>query len=379
MKTDYINEIKELKKQIAVSQVKTVLSANKEMLLQYWKIGRKLLEIKDNETEKFDIFSKALKKEFPKLKCFSVINLKYMQKFSSCYQPQIIQLFTEFKNKFSNNQSEKQPLALLQNFEKQYKELSKQSDIQITDEEFFKSPIASLSWQHHLMIMKKLKDYPRIFWYILNTIEHGNSHNILGMQIEAGVFENFVKNKKLKPFENSIPPSKSDFANYLLKDPYIFDFAQAKDSADQRDIREQIEKHVTDYLLDLNQGFAYAGKNVHIEIGSSDFYIDLLFYHYKLRCFVIVVINTKEFDPGDTGKLNFFMNVVNDKIKTENDNNSIGIIMCKSKNEAVVELSLAGFKQPAGVVEYELSKVIPEELKSHLPSIEEIEKELEDL
>lgn len=217
------------------------------------------------------------------------------------------------------------------------------------------------------------------FWYMLNSIEHGNSRNILAMQIESNLFERQITAKKINNFERTLPAPQTDFANYLLKDPYIFDFVQAKEKADERNIEEQLTSHITKFLLELGQGFAFIGKQVHFKVGEQDFFADLLFYHTKLHCYVVVELKARPFEPGDASQLNFYVNVVNDKLKTTTDNNTIGLLLCKGKNEVVAEYSLKGYTNAIGVSDYQLSKAIPDELKSSLPKIDDIEEEFKGL
>jgi len=230
-----------------------------------------------------------------------------------------------------------------------------------------------------MAIMDKLKDYSQIFWYTINTIEHGISSNILKIQIESNLYERQVKNKKITNFKNTLPKPQSDFANYIMKDPYLFDFVQAKEKADERNIEEQLVKHVTKFLLELGHGFAFVSRQHHLSVGGDDFFIDLLFYHLKLHCYVVVELKARRLKPEDVGQLNFYVSAVDDMIKSEKDNPTIGLILCKGKSEVVAEYSLQGYKSPTGIAEYTLSEMIPEKIKSELPSIEEIEEKLQDI
>jgi predicted nuclease of restriction endonuclease-like (RecB) superfamily len=196
------------------------------------------------------------------------------------------------------------------------------------------------------------------------------------MQIESGLFERQVKAKKINNFERTLPAPQTDFANYLLKDPYIFDFVQAKEKADERNIEEQLSSQITKFLLELGQGFAFIGRQVHFEIAEKDFFVDLLFYHTRLHAYVVVELKARPFEPGDAGQLNFYVNVVNDKLKGPQDADTIGLLLCKGKSEVLAEYALKGFSHPLGVSNYQISKAIPEELKSQLPDITDLENEL---
>jgi predicted nuclease of restriction endonuclease-like (RecB) superfamily len=214
---------------------------------------------------------------------------------------------------------------------------------------------------------------------MLNTLEHGISKNILLMQIEAGLFERQIALEKISNFKATLPMPQSDFAHYLLKDPYIFDFVHAKEQADERNIEEQLTQHITQFLLELGQGFAFVGRQYALRVGGKDYYTDLLFYHTKLHCYVVVELKARAFEPGDPAQLNFYINVINDVLKTEQDNDTIGILLCKGKNEIVAEYALRGYNQPIGVADYVLSKAVPERLQSTLPQIEDLEQELKEL
>jgi predicted nuclease of restriction endonuclease-like (RecB) superfamily len=246
----------------------------------------------------------------------------------------------------------------------------------VTEKLFLETIVAKISWAHHMILMDKADTSAERFWYMINTLEHGISRNVLAMQIESGLFERQIKTQKISNFHDTLPPIQTDFANNLLKDPYIFDFVQAKEKADERNIEQQLTEHITKFLMELGQGFAFVGKQVHFQVGGSDFYVDLLFYHVKLHAFVVVELKTSEFEPGDAGQLNFYVNLVNDKCKTENDNDTIGILLCKGKSKVLAEYALKSIKQPVGVSDYQLSKAVPEELKSQLPQIGDLENEL---
>jgi predicted nuclease of restriction endonuclease-like (RecB) superfamily len=244
---------------------------------------------------------------------------------------------------------------------------------------FLTSLVAKISWSHHVVLMDKEPQLGKRFWYMMNSLEHGNSRNVLAIQIESDLFKRQVVAKKLNNFEHTLPPAQSDFANYLLKDPYIFDFVQAQEKADERNIEEQLASHITKFLLELGQGFAFIGRQVHFKIGGTDFYADLLFYHTKLHAYVVVELKAGPFKPGDASQLNFYVNVINDKLKTANDQNTIGLLLCKGKNKVVAEYALKGYSSAIGISDYQISKAVPKELKSSLPKIEDLENEFKEL
>jgi len=393
----YTNFISEIKKKVLDAQLKTVVAANSQMLLLYWQLGRMILENQQKEgwgAKIIDNLSKDLNKEFPELKGFSPRNLKYMRKFAENYTLPLIQSFISIESHIKSAPSITQKLftQLLNSDNEQFlfvqqavaqlnpglNQIMQQPAALSEDTIFIESILAKVSWSHHIILLDKETHLGKRFWYMLNSIENGISRNVLAMQIESGLFERQVVSKKINNFERVLPLAQSDFANYLLKDPYIFDFVQAREKADERNIEEQLANHITKFLLELGQGFAFIGRQVRFEIGDADFYADLLFYHTKLHAYVVVELKAQPFEPGDVSQLNFYVNVVNDKLKTTDDNHTIGLLLCKGKNQVVAEYALRGYSNAINVSDYQISKAIPEELKSALPQIEDIENEMND-
>jgi predicted nuclease of restriction endonuclease-like (RecB) superfamily len=214
------------------------------------------------------------------------------------------------------------------------------------------------------------------YWYMKQSVEHGWSSTILKIQIESDLFQRQIEKEKVNNFTATLPKPQSDLANYLLKDPYIFDLVGTKERADERDIEEQLVGHVTKYLLEMGNSFAFVARQKHFQIGDSDFYADLILYNIKLHAYVVVELKATPFKPEYAGQLNFYINVVDDKLRGANDNKTIGLLLCKGKDEIMAQYALSGYNQPIGVSDYQLSKAIPEELKSALPTIEEVEEEL---
>jgi predicted nuclease of restriction endonuclease-like (RecB) superfamily len=391
---EYKELFQEVKFKIQHAQIKTVMAANSQMLLLYWQLGNYILTNQQANgwgSKIIDLLAADIKKELPNLKGFSTRNLKYMRKFSTDYPLTIIENFISIESQIASNDPisqqiftsllhthsdnfviVQQPVAQLQN---QTDTVAPQKDEQL----FLGSIVARLTWSHHIILMDKEPHLGKRFWYMLNSLEHGNSRNVLAMQIESGLFERQVMAKKITNFTCTLPPSQSDFANYLLKDPYIFNFVQAKEKADERNIEEQLASHITKFLLELGQGFAFVGRQVLFEIGGDDFYADLLFYHTRLHCYVVVELKARPFEPGDASQLNFYVNLVNDKLKATRDNDTIGLLLCKGKNEVIAEYALKGYNNAIGISDYQISKAIPEELKSLLPQIEDIENEFKEL
>ena len=338
-----------------------------------------------------DFLSEDLKKELPNQKGFSIRNLKYMRKFALQYPlPMIKKLNDASKRLLQFEPTQKsiqnivsqfvpQAVAQLQVTNCQLDKIVQQGVAQNDDAAFLSSVIFKISWSHHIILMEKEPHFGKRLWYMHHCIEHGISRNILAIHIESGLFERQVEANKVTNFNKTLPSAKSDFANYLLKDPYIFDFVGAKEKADERNIEEQLTNQVAKFLLELGKGFAFVARQMHFEVGGDDFYADLVFYHTRLKCYVIVELKAREFKPGDASQLNFCVNVANDVLKKEGDNETIGILLCKGKNEVVAEYSLKGLGNALGVSDYQISQAVPDQLKSDLPQIEEIEKEFKDI
>ena len=383
---NYIFLLAEVKSKIQNAQIKAVLSANSQMLFLYWQLGNIILENQKQKGWGAKIISQLsidLKKDFPNLKGFSTRNLMYMKQFATTYTIAIFEQFTELENLLKQSKLITQQLvAKLLSIENQTDKITQQAVAQNKHFEieslFLTCIIAKISWSHHIILLDKEPHLGKRLWYALNTIENGISRNILAIQIESNLFERQFEAKKINNFKNTLPPAQSDFADYLFKDPYIFDFVQAKEKADERNIEEQLAHHITKFLLELGQGFSFEGRQVHFEIGEQDFYADLLFYHTKIHAYVVVELKARPFEPKDTSQLNFYVNVINDKLKTEKDNDTIGLLLCKGKNEILAEYSLKGNNNAIGISDYQISKIIPEELKSALPQIDDITNELKE-
>ena len=268
-----------------------------------------------------------------------------------------------------------EPLAQIQNVAKTVSAIYR---ITIEDIEklFLASPVARINWASHVIMLNNSLPLGVKYWYMKQSVEMGWSSNVLKIQIETNLYNRQISNNKVNNFTATLPAPQSDLANYLLKDPYIFDLAGAKEKADERDIEEQLVKHVTRYLLEMGNGFAFVARQKHFQIGNSDFFADLILYSIPLHAYIVVELKATPFKPEYAGQLNFYINVVDDKLRGENDNKTIGLLLCKGKDEVVAQYALTGYDQPIGISDYQLSKAIPENLKSVLPSIEEVEEEL---
>lgn len=330
----YTGFLVEIKEQIKQERLKAVISANSALVLMYWNIGRSILNRQNREgwgAKVIDRLSVDLKYEFPEMNGFSSRNLKYMRKFAECWP-----------------------------------------DISIVQE-----LLAQISWYHNLALLEKLKDQNLRLWYAHQSIENGWSRNILAMQIESKLHKRI--GQTANNFEIALPPDDSDMANQIFKDPYLFDFLGTAEVRKESELENKLIEHLEKFLLELGQGFAFVGRQVHMEVGGDDFYIDLLFYHLKLRCYVVVELKSGKFCPGHVSQLTMYMNIVDDMLRHPDDKSTIGLLLVKEKNHLVAKYALMANKKPIGVAEWEqqITDSLPENLKPSLPSIEEIEKELD--
>ena len=244
------------------------------------------------------------------------------------------------------------------------------------DEEFVQTVSAQIPWSHNTAILDKVKDAGQRAWYIKKTAENGWSHNVLIHQIESGLYERQALAEKISNFETRLASPQSELAVQAMKDPYIFDFIPFREDMVERDIENALVKDVTKLLLELGTGFAFLGNQYHLNVGGDDFYIDLLFYNLNLRCYVVIELKTGEFKPEYAGQLNFYLSAVDGIIKHPEDNPSIGLLLCKSKNDLVAEYALKDMSKPIGVSEYKITSRLPEALSKQLPSVEDIQKRI---
>lgn len=244
------------------------------------------------------------------------------------------------------------------------------------DGEFVQEVLAQITWYHHIALMDKVKDKSKAIWYAENTIKNGWSRNVLVHQIESGLYERQAIAEKISNFENRLSAPQSELAIQTMKDPYIFDFIPFKENMVERDIENALVKEITALLLELGTGFAFLGNQYHLNVGGDDFYIDLLFYNLNLRSYVVIELKTGDFKPEYAGQLNFYLSAVDGILKKDTDNPSIGLLLCKSKNNLVAEYSLKDMSKPIGISEYKITNSLPEELEKQLPSVEDIQKRI---
>lgn len=327
---EYLEIVESIRGEIRGAQYKAAVSVNRELVMLYYNIGRVINEHKSWGNKFIDNLAADIKISFPNTTGYSVRNLKYMAKFAATYP----------------------------------------------DEEFVQTVSAQIPWSHNVALLDKVKDSEIRKWYMEKTIENGWSHSVLIHQIESGLYERQVIADKISNFENRLASPQSELAVQTMKDPYVFDFIPFKEDMIERDIEQALVKDITKLLLELGTGFAFLGNQYHINVGGDDFYIDLLFYNLNLRCYVVIELKTGEFKPEFAGQLNFYLSAVDGILKKETDNPSIGLLLCKSKNDLVAEYALKDMSKPIGVSEYKITSSLPEDLVKQLPSIEDIQKRI---
>ena len=397
--------------EIEQAQVRLISAANAQMLFHYWKMGNYILYHQNRQGWGGKVIKKlaqAIRFNYPEKKGYSERNLTYMCQFARSYPLSVLRCFIEtdarlslpnIRNvtdevlKLNNGQFTQELTAQIQSVDFRELEFTQEvpaqiqnvaktvsaiyrTDIGDIEKLFLASPVARINWASQMVMLNSSLPLGVEYWYMKQSVEMGWSSNVLKMQIESKLYERQINSRKVNNFTATLPVPQSDLANYLLKDPYIFDLAGAKERADERDIEEQLVKHVTRYLLEMGNGFAFVARQKHFQIGDSDFYADLILYNIKLHAYVVVELKATPFKPEYAGQLNFYINVVDDKLRGENDNKTIGLLLCKGKDEIVAQYALTGYDQPIGISDYQLSKAVPESLKSALPSIEQVEEEL---
>jgi predicted nuclease of restriction endonuclease-like (RecB) superfamily len=328
---EYLNIVESIKQEIRTAQYRATVSVNRELLVLYHSIGEVINEHKTWGNRFVENLAADIKISFPDATGYSVRNLKYMAKFA----------------------------------------------LRFPDKEIVHAALAQITWYHHIALMDKVKSADEHIWYAEQVAKNGWSRNVLVHQIESGLYQRQVLAEKVSNFESRLPSPQSELAVQTMKDPYIFDFIPFKEDMVERDIEQALVKDVTKLLLELGTGFAFLGNQYHLNVGGDDFYIDLLFYNLNLRCYVVIELKTGEFKPEYAGQLNFYLSAVDGILKKEQDNPSIGLLLCKSKNDLVAEYSLKDMSKPIGVSAYQITSNLPEELKRQLPSVEDIQKRIQ--
>ena len=408
-KQDFSPIVRAIGSDLEQTQVRVIASANADMLFHYWKVGHFILYLQKKEgwgSKVIDKLSKAIRSQYPDKKGYSARNLIYMCQFAKAYPMEILIEMGKVEELLNNpsvdnvlqltnelNQFTQEPLAQIQSTENQGYIITQQpvaqlgdiaetlsaiynSDIRKIEETFKQSPIVRTNWASHVILLNTKLPLGERYWYIAQAVANGWSSNVLQMQIETNLFARQIEAKKVNNFAVRLPNPQSDLANYLMKDPYIFDMMGQTEAMNERDIEQQLVQHITKYLLEMGSGFAFVAQQKHFEVGDTDFYADLILYNIQLHAYVVVELKATPFKPEYMGQLNFYINVVDDTLRGEHDNKTIGLLLCNGGDKVVAQYALSGYDQPIGVSDYQLSKAIPENLKSALPTVEEVEEEL---
>jgi predicted nuclease of restriction endonuclease-like (RecB) superfamily len=420
----------ELKNNIHQSRLQTALKVNNDMLILYWYIGRQLIQKIDEEGWGAKIIEKLavdLQKEFPDMKGFSVRNLLYMKQFAASYADLLItqqaavligksaigqQAVAQNKKqklvqqpaaqlKSGNNKITQQPVALMKKNKsvqqpvaqlKAGKKLITQQPVALIDgntigqqpaAQFGNSiyilsnpALVNIPWGHHVTLMDKINDAEERLWYINKTIENNWSRAVLNYQIETDLYLRQHKTKKSSNFHLTLPKPQADLANQILKDPYIFRFFELAENATEKDLENMLIKHIQEFIMELGAGFAFVGRQVKFIPAKREYFVDLLFYHLFLRCYVAIDLKMNEFEMEHTGKMGGYLSMINKKLRHKSDNPSVGIILCGSKDNVEVDYALTGTNHPIGVSEYRFSKSLPKNMKDKLPSAKQLQDEV---
>ena len=329
----YAELIQALKQDIATSRIRAHLSVNKEMISLYWRIGKQILQRQKDEgwgTKVIENISKDLRNEFPEMTGLSAQNLKYMRKFAEEY----------------------------------------------TRDEISQQAVDQIPWGHNIKILYEIKSREERLWYIRKTIENGWSRNVLNLQIKTNLYAR--DGKGINNFQSTLPAAQSDLARQIIKDPYNLEFLDIQGEFRERELEEKLIDHIRKFLLELGQGFAFIGNQYHIALEDEDYYLDLLFYHVKLKCYVVIELKTGKFKPEYAGKMNFYLNLMDRQVKDKSDNPTIGLILCEDKKAITVEYAIDGINKPMGVSGFKLTEKLPEQLEQYLPSAEKLTKLVQD-
>ncbi|MGA3007334.1 MAG: PDDEXK nuclease domain-containing protein [Opitutaceae bacterium] len=376
---DYAPLLADIKARVQAARIKAGLAANRELLAIYWDIGRLILDRQRKEgwgAKVIDRLSTDLQNEFPGQQGFSPRNLKYMRAFAEAWPETVMaqRPVAPFNPLRAEAGKVRQTAAQTQTTGTIVRQAGAPTGAMVAA--IVQAPLAQLSWYHHLALIDKLTSPADRLWYAAKAVEHGWSRNVLVLQIEAGLHTR--QGKAVTNFKATLPPTMSDLAQGITKDPYLFDFLALREDANERAVEEGLIGQVEKFLLELGAGFALVGRQVHLEVGDHDFYLDLLFYHLKLRCFVVIDLKAREFTPEAAGKMNFYLSAVDDRFRQEGDQPSIGLILCRSKNRVIAEYALRDLTKPIGVSGYvtKLVDSLPKSLKGAVPSVAELEKGL---
>jgi len=328
--SEYFGVLQDIKSKIKTAQHKAVLGVNKEMIILYWNIGNVIIKNSKWGNKFIDNLAKDIKMVLPNMAGYSTRNLKYMKKFAQ-----------EFPNF-----------------------------------EFVQTVSAQLTWTHNITLLDKVKSMEQLEWYAINAVKNGWTYNVLALQISTNLYERQELVEKINNFENVLALPQSELAEQTMKDPYIFDLIEFRKDMIETEIEKELVKNITKLLLELGAGFAFVGNQYHLEVAGEDFYIDLLFYNLKLKCYFVIELKTGKFTPEIAGKMNFYLSAVDDLLCSEGDNPSIGLILCRDENKMIAEYALKDMTKPIGVSEYKFLQELPLEFQDMLPNIEDIENRI---
>ncbi|MCH5217776.1 MAG: DUF1016 family protein [Muribaculaceae bacterium] len=359
---NYVDWISELSKRYRVAQIKASVAVNTEMLKFYWELGK---DIVNRQSENkygsgfFERLSRDLKEAIPEAKGFSVKNLYYIRKFYLMYSDIFPQLGGNFPQVMGNSNNSNLPQVM--------GNLKSDADL-----------ITNVPWGHHRMLIDKFfENTEPVIFYLNEIVSNGWSQVVLDHQISMGLHQR--KGRALSNYKTTLPDVTSDLVQQLTKDPYIFDFTNLVEPFKERELKDELLRNITSFLLELGEGFAFVGKEYRLKVGETEQYIDLLFYHLKIRAYFVLEVKVTAFEPGYVSQLGTYVTAVNHLLKTEQDNPTIGLLICKTKDNVLAQYALEGYNLPIGVSEFQLEKFLPENFRSALPSIEEIEARLSNI
>jgi predicted nuclease of restriction endonuclease-like (RecB) superfamily len=368
----YVLLLAELKDRVRVAQLRAAQAANRELLKLYWDIGRLLQQSQRREGWGAAVIPRLagdLAEEFPELQGFSERNLGYMIRFAREYgeppilQPPVAKLIggSPGTAAFKGNRGVARELA---------------GPAAVATDSILQRVVAKLPWAHHVTLLDRVKDRAERFWYMQQALEHGWSRSVLTAQIAAKAHRG--AGKAITNFATTLPPVQSDLAQQTLKDPYVFDFLTLGLAAREREFEQGLIDHIQKFLVTLGVGFAFVGRQVHLEVGGQDYYLDLLFYHLKLRCFVVIDLKVEAFKPEFAGKMNFYLSAVDAQMRHQDDRPTIGLLLCQENNRITVEYALREVKKPIGVAQWKTKLVdsLPKNFRGALPTVQQIEREL---
>ena len=409
MRKDFRPIVQAIGSDLMQTQVRIASAANADMLFHYWKVGTYILYLQEREgwgSKVIERLSQVIRSEYPDKKGYSARNLVYMCHFAKAYSTEAFRALISVEKRLKQpsvelvrqvtgelNEITQEPLAQLQNIDSKGNTIVQEPLAQIQsiaetllnalqidlieiETAFKQSAVVRTNWASHVILLNSRLPLGERYWYITQAVSNGWSSNVLKTQLDSNLFARQIAAKKVNNFAERLPQPQSDLANYLMKDPYIFDLMGQTERMTERDIERQLVSHVTKYLLDMGNGFAFVAQQKHFQVGNQDFYADLVLYNIPLHAYVVVELKASAFKPEYMGQLNFYANVIDNTLRGEHDNKTIGLLLCNGGDKVVAQYALSGYEQPIGVSDYQLSKAIPENLKAALPSIEEVEEEL---